>query len=213
MSNDPIIPNPEPTKCEPLQGEILFGRRVAAGSPDAAATRGDPVATGSPDSATIEPMLALLDLVSFVMDRMIELPGTKVRVGLNTLLLLLPIIGDAFSSAISGLILTIGLSVFRVPRIIAAHMVMNSLIDASIGWIPVLGDVFNLWFKADTRNVRLLMEHANRPSHEAPPTWKHWLFVVGVGFLFLLVLTLIAIGVWSLIALAVRVLQTPAATR
>ena len=156
-------------------------------------------------------MLALLDLVSFIMDRMIEVPGTKVRVGLNTLLLLLPIVGDAFSSAVSAAILTIGLSVFRVPRIIAVRMMLNSLIDASIGWIPVLGDVFNLWFKADTRNVRLLIEYAGRPDQEPPSTWKHWLIVVGMVLLFLLIMTLIGMGVWSLIVLAVRALQTPPA--
>jgi hypothetical protein len=156
-------------------------------------------------------MLALLDLVSFIMDRMIEVPGTKVRVGLNTLLLLLPIVGDAFSSAISAAILTIGLSVFRVPRIIAVRMMMNSLIDASIGWIPVLGDVFNLWFKADTRNVRLLIEYAGRTEQEPPSIWKHWLFVIGMTLLFLVILTLIGMGAWSLIVLAVRALQAPPA--
>jgi hypothetical protein len=189
MPDYPSVPLPEPTKGEPLKGEILFGP--------------------SPDQSA-QPMLALLDLVSFVMDRMIEVPGTKVRVGLNTLLLLLPIVGDAFSSAVSAAILTIGLSVFRVPRIIAVRMMMNSLIDASIGWIPVLGDVFNLWFKADTRNVRLLIEYAGRAEQEPPPTWKHWLVVVGMALLFLLILALIGIGAWSLIVLTVRALQTPA---
>jgi len=189
MSDYPIVTIPEPTKSEPLQGEILFGP--------------------SPGQPSPLPMLALLDLISFIMDRLIEVPGTKVRVGLNTLLLLLPVVGDAFSSAVSAAILTIGLSVFRVPRIIAVRMMTNSLIDASIGWIPVLGDVFNLWFKADTRNVRLLMEYAGRTDHKPPSTWKHWLFVVGAALLFLLVLTLIGVGVWSLIALAVRALQAP----
>jgi hypothetical protein len=195
MPDYPIVPIPEPTKSEPLQGEVLFGPspiRVAAGS-------GDPAAT--------EPMLALLDLVSFVMDRLIEVPGTKVRVGLNSLLLLLPVVGDAFSSAVSAAILTIGLSVFRVPRIIAVRMMTNSLIDASIGWIPILGDVFNLWFKVDTRNVRLLMDYASRADREPPPTWKHWLFVIGMGLVFLLVLALIGMGAWSLIVIAVRWLQ------
>jgi len=187
MSDYPIVPIPEPKKGEPLQGEVLFGPSPASPSP--------------------EPMLALLDLVSFVMDRLIEVPGTKVRVGLNTLLLLLPIVGDAFSSAVSAAILTIGLSVFRVPKIIAVRMMTNALIDASIGWIPVLGDVFNLWFKADTRNVRLLMEYAGQTDQGPPSTWKHWLFVVGAALLFLLVLTLIGVGAWSLIALAVRALQ------
>jgi hypothetical protein len=194
MSDYPIVPIPEPKKGEPLQGEVLFGPSPASPSP--------------------EPMLALLDLVSFVMDRLIEVPGTKVRVGLNTLLLLLPIVGDAFSSAVSAAILTIGLSVFRVPKIIAVRMMTNALIDASIGWIPVLGDVFNLWFKADTRNVRLLMEYAGQTDQGPPSTWKHWLFVIGAALLFLLVLTLIGVGAWSLIAFAVRAFQArpPSAT-
>ena len=191
MSDYPIIPVPEPSKGEPLQGEVLFGPSPVVPNPTAT-----------------EPMLALLDLVSFVMDRLIEVPGTKVRVGLNTLLLLLPIVGDAFSSAISAAILTIGLSVFRVPRIIAVRMMTNSLIDASIGWIPVLGDVFNLWFKADTRNVRLLMEYAGRAGHEPPPTWKHWLFVIGMGLVFLLILALIGVGIWALIAFTAQWLQS-----
>jgi hypothetical protein len=151
-----------------------------------------------------QPLLALLDLVSFVMDRLVEVPGTKVRVGLNTLLLLLPVVGDAFSSAVSVFILTVGLSVFKVPRIVAARMMMNSLIDASIGWIPVIGDVFNLWFKADTRNVRLLMQYAGKTDAEQPSTWRHWVFVLGMGLGFVLVLSLIVVGIWALISVAVR---------
>ncbi len=190
MSNYPIVPAGEGLPGEPLKGEVLFGP--------------------PPATHPQQPMLALLDLVSFVMDRLIEVPGTKVRVGLNTLLLVLPFFGDAISGAVSAAILTIGLSVFRVPRIVAARMMMNSLIDASIGWVPVLGDLFNLWFKADTRNVRLLMEYAGRTDGGPPSTWKHWLFVVGMGLLFLLVFALLILGAWWLLYTAIHGFQTPA---
>jgi hypothetical protein len=188
MSNYPIIPSQGALQGEPLKGEVLFG---------------------PPPPQTQQPMLAVLDLVSFVMDRLFEVPGTKVRVGLNTLLLLLPIFGDALSSAVSIAILTIGLSVFRVPRIVAARMMTNSLIDASIGWVPVVGDLFNLWFKADTRNVRLLMEYAGRTDGDRPSTWKHWLFVIGMGLAFLLVLTVIVVGVVWLTSVVWHAVQTP----
>jgi uncharacterized protein DUF4112 len=189
MSQYPIIPaTGSSTPAEPLKGQVLFGP--------------------PPGEQPQQPMLALLDLVSFVMDRLVEVPGTKVRVGLNTLLLLLPVVGDAFSSAVSVFILTVGLSVFKVPRIVAARMMMNSLIDASIGWIPVVGDVFNLWFKADTRNVRLLMQYAGKTDAEQPSTWRHWAFVLGMGLGFLLVLSLIVVGIWALISVAVHSLPT-----
>ena len=194
MSNFPIVPGqgplPPDVQGEPLKGEVLFGLPPTALQPQQA-------------------VLALLDLLSFVMDRLFEVPGTKVRFGLNTVLLALPILGDAFSSAVSMAILAVGLSVFRVPRIVAARMMTNSLIDAAIGWVPVLGDLFNLWFKADTRNVRLLMEYAGRADGDRPSTWKHWLFVVGMGLAFLLVLTGIVLGVGWLIALVWHAVQAP----
>ncbi len=185
MSNYPIIPASEaaPAPGEPLQGEVLFG---------------------PPPATREQSMLALLDMTSYVMDRLFEVPGTKIRFGLNTLLLILPIVGDAFTSFVSAAILMIGLNNFRVPRIVAARMVMNSLIDAVIGWIPILGDLFNLWFKADTRNVRLLMEHAGRGEGDRPSTRKHWFFVIGVGLAFAVFLALMIVGVWWLIALAVQ---------
>jgi hypothetical protein len=146
------------------------------------------------------PVLALLDFVSFVMDRAVEIPGTKVRVGLNTLLLLFPVIGDVFTSAVSLGILSIGLSNVRVPRIVAARMTLNALIDASVGWVPVLGDLFNLWFKADTRNVRLLQEYAGRSAVDQPSTLRHWAVVVGMGVALVLVLGLLVLAVYGLIS-------------
>ncbi len=194
MSNFPIVPahGPLPPDAQdgPLKGEVLFGPP-----------------TGLQGQ---QPVLALLDLLSFVMDRLFEVPGTKVRFGLNTLLLALPVLGDAFSSAVSSAVFIVGLSAFRVPRIVAARMMTNSLIDASVGWVPILGDLFNLWFKADTRNVRLLMEYAGRTDGDRPSTWKHWLFVIGMGLAFLLVLTVIVLGVAWLTTLAWHAMQTPA---
>src|SRR5690242_10667897 len=80
--------------------------------------------------------LDLLDLVSFLMDRCVTIPGTDVKVGLNALLLVLPVVGDVIPALVSLGILAVGLGNYRVPRIVAARMVLNSLLDVSIGWIP-----------------------------------------------------------------------------
>jgi hypothetical protein len=143
-----------------------------------------------------------LDWVSFVMDRFIQVPGTKMRVGLNTPLMAVPVLGDIIPSMISFAILAIGLSHYRVPKIVAARMVFNSLLDAGIGWIPIVGDLFDVWFKADTRNVRLLQQYAG--TDKPPSTWRHWLLLLGLLGLFILLVVLIVLGAMAFIEWFVR---------
>jgi hypothetical protein len=156
---------------QPLHGEVILDQPVA---------RQD----------TIE----LLDLVSFLMDRCVTLPGTQVKVGLNAVLLLLPVLGDIIPALVSFGILAIGLGHNRVPRIVAVRMVLNSLLDVSLGWIPVLGDLFDVYFKADTRNVRLLQEYAGRGDQNPRATWRHWAFVLGLLGAVGVVLVLLVLG-------------------
>lgn len=142
-----------------------------------------------------KPLVALLDLVSLIMDRLVQVPGTRVRFGLNSFFLLLPILGDVIPTAVSFGILFFGLTHYRVPRIVAARMVCNSVLDAAIGWIPLVGDLFDVWFKADTRNVRLLQEYAAREEASAPPATKaHWAFVIGLLALLVILLGGISLG-------------------
>ncbi len=153
--------------------------------------RGEIVSEGPPGA---DAEVLFLDWISFVMDRMWHVPGTRLRFGLNSILLLLPVVGDVIPTLVSVGILLIGLRSRPVPRIVATRMVLNSLLDASLGWIPLVGDVFDLFFKADTRNVRLLQQYAGQ-AHEPPSsTWRHWVFVIGVGLGFLCVVGLI---VWA----------------
>ncbi len=141
---------------------------------------------------------ALLEWLSYVMDRLFNVPGTRLRFGLNSILMLLPILGDVIPTLVSVAILLIGIQSYRVPRIVAARMVLNSLLDASLGWIPVIGDLFDLFFKADTRNVRLLQEYAGLDDRPPRSTWRHWLFVIGLLFCFVIVISLV---IWAGFAL------------
>lgn len=163
--------------------------------PTRAPLRGEILSAGAPDPHA---RALFLDWISFIMDRWFQVPGTRLRFGLNSILLLLPVLGDIIPTLISVAILLVGLRSYQVPRIVAARMVLNSLLDASLGWIPVLGDLFDLFFKADTRNVRLLQEYAGLSEHPPRATWRHWIFVVGVLLCFLIVLALVT---WATIAL------------
>src|SRR5437868_4330654 len=105
--------------------------------------------------------LDFLDLLSYLMDRRFVVPGTNFRFGLNTLFLLLPVIGDVLPAIISFTILAIGLTHYKVPRVVAYRMTLNSLLDSLVSLVPVVGNVWDVLYKADTRNVRLLKEYVS----------------------------------------------------
>lgn len=158
-----------------------------------------------PPPVNRDPTLAMLDVISFVMERLVVIPGTKQRAGLNSVLMLVPVLGDVIPTMVSLFILTVGLSHYRVPRIVAIRMMLNSLLDAALGWIPVVGELFDLFFKADTRNVRLLQEYAG----QGPPrsTWRHWAFVLGLVGAVGLVLVLLVLGAVALIQFIVNAVR------
>ena len=145
----------------------------------------------------------MLESLSYLMDRCFEVPGSKARFGLNSLLLLVPVLGDAVATAISLFILSVGLNHHRVPRIVAARMIVNTLLDSAISAIPLVGNLWDAYFKADTRNVALLREYAGADL-PAPSTWRHWVFVLGAMVLFAGVVALLVTGVVYLVQALTR---------
>jgi hypothetical protein len=155
--------------------------------------------------------LPLLEVLSYVMDRCFVVPGSERRFGLASLLPFLPGVGDALAGMVSFLILSVGLSNYRLPRIVAARMVLNSLLEATFGLVPVLGNLFNFYYKADTRNVGLLRPYAGVDVGPPPSTWRHWAFVLGVLALAALALALLIVAVIALVVAIVRLIQGAAA--
>jgi hypothetical protein len=154
--------------------------------------------------------LKLLELLSFLMDRQFEIPGTKFRFGWNTIFLFLPVIGDVVPGLISLGILLLGLTHYKVPRIVAARMTVNSLLDTAISAIPVVGNVWDVLYKADTRNVRLLKEYvAPTPEQKPRPLWHHWAFLIGAG---LALVAVVALSVWGVYALQQMMIRSAVAT-
>ncbi len=146
--------------------------------------------------------------ISWVMDRCFELPGTGVRFGVNSiLLLLLPGLGDALTSILSFYILAIAFNNYRVPRIVAARMVVNTLLDSTISSLPLVGLMWNVWFKADTRNVRLLEQYVSPGAEPPPATWRHWVYVISVLTLTIALLVLVVVGAVILIQATFRGLR------
>ncbi len=108
-----------------------------------------------------EQALERLDALAKLMDSAFLIPGTNVRMGLDGILGLLPVLGDLVSGAISSYIIwearRLGAS-----RWVIGRMAMNTLVDTTIGAIPVLGDAFDVMFRTNVRNLALLRNHLAR---------------------------------------------------
>ena len=102
-----------------------------------------------------------LEALATLMDSAFAIPGTQIRMGLDGLIGLVPVLGDLITTAISSYILyearRLGVSKFTLAR-----MAGNVAIDGVIGAIPIVGDVFDIAFRANRRNVHILRRHLER---------------------------------------------------
>lgn len=102
-------------------------------------------------------------IVSRVMDELVAVPGTSIRVGLDPVVGLVPVLGDAISALVSFWL--IGEAVrFGIPRIVVGRMIANSLVDLVIGAVPIVGDLFDVVSHANSRNLALFRRHALDPT-------------------------------------------------
>ena len=97
-----------------------------------------------------------------LLDSRFRIPGTQVRFGVDSVIGLVPGVGDAAGLALSSYVIlqAVGLGARGAT---VARMVANVAIDAVFGSVPLLGSVFDLWFKANDRNVALLGRHGTDP--------------------------------------------------
>src|SRR5437868_11166071 len=100
--------------------------------------------------------------VAMIMDRLIQIPGVKKRLGLNPILDLIPGFGDIAAAVISVSVLVYGIR-RGIPRILLGRMALNVLINEIVGIIPIVGSIFAFWFTANSRNYELLREHLDTP--------------------------------------------------
>jgi hypothetical protein len=139
--------------------------------------------------------LAEVEFLAWLLDNSIPVPGTGGRrFGIDALIGLVPVFGDLFGGLLSLVVVWRG-SRMGLPRIVVVRMLANSAADILVGAIPVLGDAFDLWFKVNERNLRLIRRHLEDPGAS---TRNDWLVVL--AFVGLVVLLLLAAG-WLLVAL------------
>src|SRR5919202_3549396 len=98
-----------------------------------------------------------------LLDAAVRIPGTEVRLGFDALLGLIPGAGDIAGGILSAFII-LRAARLGAPRSVLTRMVMNVVIDTAAGSVPVLGDVFDVGWKSNLRNVALLERYTQRPE-------------------------------------------------
>ena len=142
--------------------------------------------TDDPDELEREALRKQAEDLGRLLDTAIRIPGTPIRIGLDPILGLIPGIGDALASLIGSYILFLG-SRLQVPKIVLVRMGLNMVLNGVIGLIPVVGDLFSVWFHSNARNAHLLRRYSS--TVRQPDTASHWIFVIGV-----LLIALTAVG-------------------
>lgn len=122
--------------------------------------------TASTEEARLRHLRSLGDLL----DSRWRIPGTRIRIGLDGIASLIPGVGDTLTGVVAAYIVWQAAR-FGVPRSLLLRMVGNVGLDWAVGSIPVLGTIFDIGFKANRRNLRLLEHHLaqrQRPLTAAP---------------------------------------------
>jgi hypothetical protein len=144
---------------------------------------------------TIPPDVSLGWLRSWatLLDAQFRVPGTQIRFGLDPLLSLVPGLGDLASPLFATLLIVQALRQ-RVPKVIILRMLGNALVDAFIGVVPIAGNIADIFWRANTKNLALLERHA-RPGRR--PTTSDFVFAFAIAALFgMLVLIPVALAIW-----------------
>jgi Domain of unknown function (DUF4112) len=122
-------------------------------------------------SSALVPEVGILDQrrldrlwrVGWLLDNSIPIPGTRFRLGIDQLIGLVPGIGDLIGGVLS-LYIILEASRMGVPRGLLARMGWNVAVDTFVGEVPILGDLFDIAFKANIRNLALLDGYLQRPA-------------------------------------------------
>ena len=136
-----------------------------------------------------------LDMLSHILDDYLRIPGTSIRFGLDGIIGFIPGIGDLLGGVASCIIIvaawTRGVSYATVARMIA-----NVGIEVVVGAVPVLGDMFDIAWKANRRNYALLTGSLQEPRKHTAQSWM-FLGVLCLGLMVLVLLPTLLLG-WLL---------------
>ena len=147
--------------------------------------------------------LRSLRTLARLLDEAVRIPGIGTRIGLDAVLGLLPGAGDAVGALLSGWVIVVAARLGAPPALLA-RMAGNAALDALAGTVPLLGDLFDIGWRANSRNVALLERWLERPRETRAAS-------IGIVVLLLVLLAALVVGaLWiavRVVALVVEALR------
>lgn len=162
----------------------------AAGSPQPLPANTPPWRGPCMVGSTVRTKERQAEFIAHLLDDALRLPGTRIRVGFDPVIGLVPVVGDALVTAAGASILLIGKQL-DVPTPILFRMSYNLLLNGLVGAIPAFGDLFSLWFRSNAKNAALLIRAVSRKDVEACPVMARPLTALDVGLVLALTLPII----------------------
>jgi Domain of unknown function (DUF4112) len=133
-----------------------------------------------------------LDILSHVLDDFIKVPGTSIRFGLDGIMGVVPGIGDMLGG-IASCIIIVAAWIRGVPYVTIARMMANVGIEVVVGSIPILGDAFDIAWRANRRNYALLTGSLYEPRKHTIQSWI-FLIALSVGLIVLMLLPMVLLA-------------------
>ena len=133
-----------------------------------------------------------IKLISRLLDTFFVIPGTRIRFGLEPIIGLIPFLGDQVTALISAALLYRSVQ-HRLPKIALVRMALNIFINAIVGMVPILGDIFVLWYKPNMRNYRILQRYAGQTTAVTGGDWLFVSILIGSTFFLIVVVTLLLV--------------------
>ena len=143
------------------------------------------------------PQLRWVDTFSRLLDTRFRIPGTSTRFGLDFILGLVPGAGDIVSLGMSGTLVATMARHGASPRLVA-RMLVNVVLDAFIGSVPVLGNIFDLFYKANYRNAELMREYYEEGRHRGS-VWPVVAAVIAAIVLLMILLVYVTVKIFEFI--------------
>jgi hypothetical protein len=145
--------------------------------------------------------LRALRTLSRLLDSALTIPGTQVRIGLDPVLGLIPGLGDLVSP-LCAIAMFIVARDAGLPLVVQLRMVINVAIDAFVGFVPIVGDLFDFAWKANDRNMELLELYAYRSRRASPGDWLF--IIVMIAMLLLIAAVPVVLAGWLVETLRAR---------
>ena len=140
-----------------------------------------------------------LHRLEIILDEAFRVPGTGIRFGLDGIIGLVPGLGDVLAGLLS-LLIPLAAWIRGVPYITLVRMLTNVSIGLLVGAIPILGDAFDIYWKANRRNYRLLTRSIAEPHRH---TWRDWVFLLVLGACIAIIFAIpLALFIWLVAKLA-----------